>query len=49
LTDLELLIKTFELGMMRRSGIRSDAVMCARVAAMLKELEALKDLKEAKA
>jgi recombinational DNA repair protein (RecF pathway) len=49
LTDIELLIKVFETGMMRRSGIRCDMNMCARVAAMLKELEALKDLKEEKA
>jgi phosphopantetheine adenylyltransferase len=39
LTDLELLIKTFELGMMRRSGIRCDAMMCAQVAAKLRELQ----------
>jgi hypothetical protein len=39
MTDIELLIKTFELGMMRRSGIRCDMSMCARVAAMLKELK----------
>jgi hypothetical protein len=31
LTDLELLIKTFESGMKWRSGIRCDAMMCARV------------------
>lgn len=45
MTDLELLIKTFELGMMRRSGIRCDAVMCARVAEKLKELQKLKEEK----
>jgi hypothetical protein len=39
LTDVELLIKVFEDGMKRRSGIRCDMSMCARVAAMLKELE----------
>jgi hypothetical protein len=49
LTDIELLIKVFESGMKRRSGIRCDAVMCARVAAMLKKLQALEDLKEVKA
>jgi hypothetical protein len=37
--DIELLIKVFETGMMRRSGIRCDAVMCAMVAAMLEELK----------
>jgi recombinational DNA repair protein (RecF pathway) len=39
LTDIELLIKVFETGMMRRSGIRCDMNMCARVAAMLEELK----------
>jgi hypothetical protein len=39
LTDVKLLIKVFEDGMKRRSGIRCDMSMCARVAAMLKELE----------
>ena len=43
MTDLELLIKTFELGMTRRSGIRCDAVMCAQVAAKLRELQKLKE------
>jgi recombinational DNA repair protein (RecF pathway) len=37
--DIELLIKVFETGMMRRSGIRCDMNMCARVAAMLEELK----------
>jgi hypothetical protein len=45
LTDIELLIKVFETGMMRRSGIRCDMSMCARVAAMLKELQKLKEEK----
>jgi recombinational DNA repair protein (RecF pathway) len=44
--DIELLIKVFEMGMMRRSGIRCDMAMCARVAAMLKELEKLKEEKK---
>jgi hypothetical protein len=39
LTDIELLIKVFESGMKRRSGIRCDAVMCAQVAAKLRELQ----------
>jgi recombinational DNA repair protein (RecF pathway) len=39
LTDIELLIKVFETGMMRRSGIRCDMNMCARVAEKLKELQ----------
>ncbi len=39
MNDIELLIKVFETGMMRRSGIRCDMNMCARVASMLKELE----------
>jgi phosphopantetheine adenylyltransferase len=38
-TDLELLIKTFEIGLTRRSGIRCDAVMCAQVSAKLRELQ----------
>lgn len=32
MTDIELLIKVFESGMKRRSGIRCDMNMCARVA-----------------
>jgi hypothetical protein len=43
LNDIESLIKVFEAGMKRRSGIRCDAVMCARVAAMLEELKELKE------
>lgn len=39
MTDIELLIKVFETGMMRRSGIRCDMNMCARVAEKLKELQ----------
>jgi recombinational DNA repair protein (RecF pathway) len=39
LTDIELLIKVFEMGMMRRSGIRCDMSMCARVAEKLRELQ----------
>lgn len=39
MTDIELLIKVFESGMKRRSGIRCDAVMCARVVEKLKELQ----------
>lgn len=46
MTDIELLIKTFELGMMRRSGIRCDMSMCARVAEKLKELQKLKEANE---
>jgi recombinational DNA repair protein (RecF pathway) len=41
--DIELLIKTFEIGMMRRSGIRCDMNMCARVASKLRELQELKE------
>jgi hypothetical protein len=44
--DIELLIKVFESGMKRRSGIRCDAVMCARVAEKLKELQKLKEGKD---
>lgn len=45
MTDIELLIKVFEAGMKRRSGIRCDAVMCARAAEQLKELQKLKEAK----
>lgn len=45
MTDIELLIKVFETGMMRRSGIRCDMSMCARVAEKLKELQKLKEEK----
>jgi hypothetical protein len=34
-----MLIKVFEAGMMRRSGIRCDMSMCARVAEKLRELQ----------
>lgn len=43
MTDLELLIKVFEDGMKRRSGIRCDMNMCARVASKLKELQEVKE------
>lgn len=46
MTDIELLIKVFESGMKRRSGIRCDMSMCARVAAKLKELQELKEDKK---
>lgn len=39
MNDIELLIKVFESGMKRRSGIRCDMSMCARVAEKLKELQ----------
>jgi recombinational DNA repair protein (RecF pathway) len=39
LTDIELLIRVFETGMVRRNGIRCDMSMCARVAEKLKELQ----------
>jgi hypothetical protein len=44
--DIELLIKVFEDGMKRRSGIRCDMNMCARVASKLKELQELKEDKK---
>jgi hypothetical protein len=43
LTDIELLIKVFESGMKRRSGIRCDAMMCARVAEKLRELQEMRE------
>jgi hypothetical protein len=37
--DIEKLIRTFEVGITRRGGVRCDVVMCARVATMLEELK----------
>lgn len=45
MNDIELLIKVFEDGMKRRSGIRCDMSMCAAVAAKLRELQELKEEK----
>ena len=37
--DIERMIKTFQSGVIRRCGVRVDAVTCGEVMAMLKELQ----------
>ena len=37
--DIERMIKLFQTGVIRRCGVRVDAVTCGEVMAMLKELQ----------
>ena len=37
--DIERMIKMFQTGVIRRCGVRCDAVVCGEVMAMLKELQ----------
>lgn len=39
MNDIELLIKVFESGMKRRSGIRCDVMTCSKVLVALRELK----------
>lgn len=43
MNEIDKLVRTFEVGITRRGGIRCDAVMCTEVVELLRKLKELKE------